>query len=106
MPSFSTTNTFTQTQNDNSLVIDITAIQKTIEKQKQEIDGLTSKVKSPIDNNTQQQNIVIDLSSKVDSLSSLIETSRSNINTIADNLERNQETGQQAETKFRNLVVM
>lgn len=101
---FSTTTLFAQTQNDNSLVIDITAIQKTIEKQKQEIDGLTSKVKSQQSTITQQQNIVIDLSSKVDSLSSLIETNRSNINTIADNLgTKIQETGQQAETRILEL---
>ncbi|MBK7880174.1 MAG: hypothetical protein LC115_04940 [Bacteroidia bacterium] len=101
---FSTTTLFAQTQNDNSLVIDITAIQKTIEKQKQEIDGLTSKVKSQQSTITQQQNIVIDLSSKVDSLSSLIETNRSNINTIADNLgTKIQETGQQAETRISEL---
>ena len=97
---FSTTTLFAQTQNDNSLVIDITAIQKTIEKQKQEIDGLTSKVKSQQSTITQQQNIVIDLSSKVDSLSSLIETNRSNINTIADNLgTKIQETGQGGDRK-------
>ena len=101
---FSTTTLFAQTQNDNSLVIDITAIQKTIEKQKQEIDGLTSKVKSQQSTIIQQQNIVIDLSSKVDSLSSLIETNRSNINTIADNLgTKIQETGQQAETRILEL---
>lgn len=101
---FSTTTLFAQTQNDNSLVIDITAIQKTIEKQKKEIDGLTSKVKSQQSTITQQRNIVIDLSSKVDSLSSLNETNRSNINTIADNLgTKIQETGQQAETRISEL---
>lgn len=101
---FSTTTLFAQTQNDNSLVIDITAIQKTIEKQKKEIDGLTSKVKSQQSTITQQRNIVIDLSSKVDSLSSLIETNRSNINTLADNLgTKIQETGQQAETRISEL---
>lgn len=101
---FSTTTLFAQTQNDNSLVIDITAIQKTIEKQKKEIDGLTSKVKSQQSTITQHRNIVIDLSSKVDSLSSLNETNRSNINTIADNLgTKIQETGQQAETRISEL---
>ncbi len=101
---FSTTTLFAQTQNDNSLVVDITAIQKTIEKQKKEIDGLTSNLKSQQTTITQQRNIVIDLSSKVDSLSSLIETNRSNINTLADNLgTKIQETGQQAETRISEL---
>ncbi len=101
---FSTTTLFAQTQNDNSIDIDITAIQKTIEKQKKEIDGLTSKVESQQSTITQQRNMVIDLSSKVDSLSSLNETNRSNINTIADDLgTKIQETGQQAETKISEL---
>ena len=108
---FGTTTLFAQTQNNNSLVNDMTAIQKTIEKQKQEIDGLTLKVNSQQTTITQQQKIVIDLSSKakslkrmVDSLSSLIETNRSKINTITNDLgTKIQKTGQQAETKISEL---
>jgi len=101
---FGTTTLFAQTQNDNSLVNDITVIQKTIEKQKQEIDVLNSKVKSQQTTITHQQNIVIALSSKVDSLGNLIETNRSSINTIAGDLgTKIQETGQQAENKISEL---
>lgn len=108
---FGTTTLFAQTQNDNPLVNDIAAIQKTIEKQKQEIDELTSKVNNQQTTITQQRNIVNDLSSKatslestIDSLSTLIETSRSNINTISDDLgTKIQQTGQQAETRISEL---
>ena len=99
-----TSNLFVQAQSDSLLIKQIPAIQKTIEKQKQEIDGLTSKVIS-------QQTTINDLNGKadilentVDSLSSLIETNRSNINTIADDLgTKIQETGQQAETRISEL---
>ncbi|MBK7109530.1 MAG: hypothetical protein IPH61_10495 [Bacteroidetes bacterium] len=106
-----TTNLFAQTQNDNQLVNDITAIQKTIEKQKQEIDALTSKISSQQSTINQQRNSINDLSGKAsmlenitDSLSSLIETNRSNITSIADDLgTKIQETGQQAETRISEL---
>jgi hypothetical protein len=106
-----TSNLFAQTQSDSLLVKQIPAIQKTIEKQKQEIDGLTSKVNSQQTTINQQQISINDLNGKsvslentVDSLSSLIETNRSNINTIADDLgTKIKETGQQAETRISEL---
>ena len=80
---------FTQTQLDSLLIKQIPAIQKTIEKQKQEIDGLTSKVNRQQTTINQQRISINDLNGKAvtfenkfDSLSSLIETNRSNINTI------------------------
>ena len=106
-----TSNLFAQTQIDNSLVNDITAIQKTVEKQKQEIEGLTSKVNSQQTTINQQRNSLNQLTTKAtrlestaDSLGSLIETNRSNINTIADDLgTKIQETGEQAETRISEL---
>lgn len=101
---FSTTTLFAQTQNNNSIVVDLTAVQKTLEKQKQEIDGLTSKVKSQQSTITQQRNIINGLSSKVDNLNRLIEANRSNITTIGDDLGKEiQKTGQQAETRISKL---
>lgn len=104
-------NVIAQTQSDSLLIKQIPAIQKTIEKQKQEIDGLTSKVNSQQTTINQQRISLNDLNGKavtlentVDSLSSLIETNRSNINTIADDLgTKIQETGQQAETRISEL---
>ena len=104
-------NLFAQTQIDNSLVNDITAIQKTVEKQKQEIEGLTSKVNSQQTTINQQRNSLNQLTTKAtrlestaDSLGSLIETNRSNINVIADDLgTKIQETGEQAETRISEL---
>lgn len=104
-------NLFAQTQNDNSLVNDITAIQRTVENQKQEIEGLTSKVNSLQSAINQQRNSHNEITTKVtrlentvDSLSSLIEKNRSNINTIADDLgTKIQETGEQAETRISEL---
>jgi hypothetical protein len=104
-------NLIAQTQSDSLLIKQIPAIQKTIEKQKQEIDGLTSKVNSQQTTINQQRISINDLNGKavtlentVDSLSSLIETNRSNINTIADDLgTKIQETGQQAETRISEL---
>lgn len=106
-----TSNLFAQTQIDNSLVNDITAIQKTVEKQKQEIEELTSKVNSQQTTINQQRNALNEITNKatrfestVDSLGSLIETNRSNINTIADELgTKIQETGLQAENKISEL---
>lgn len=105
------TNLFAQTQNDNSLVNDITAIQQTVEKQKQEIEGLTSKVNSQQTTINQQRNSLNEITTKatrlentVDSLGSLIEKNRSNINVIADDLgTKIQETGEQAETRISEL---
>ncbi|MCH8491115.1 MAG: hypothetical protein LAT81_14465 [Oceanicaulis sp.] len=104
-------NLVAQTQSDSLLIKQIPAIQKTIEKQKQEIDGLTSKVNSQQTTINQQRISINDLNGKavtlentVDSLSSLIETNQSNINTIADDLgTKIQETGQQAETRISEL---
>jgi len=104
-------NLFAQTQNDNSLVNDITAIQKTVEKQKQEIEGLTSKVNNQQTTINQQRNAINEITTKatrlestVDSLSNLIETNRSNINKIADDLgTKIQKAGEQAETRISEL---
>ncbi|MGI6412055.1 MAG: hypothetical protein ACOX0V_12620, partial [Bacteroidales bacterium] len=79
--------------------------------QKQEIEGLTSKVNSQQTTINQQRNSLNEITAKatrlestVDSLSSLIETNRSNINTIADDLgTKIQETGEQAETRISKL---
>lgn len=104
-------NLFAQTRNDNSLVNDITGIQKTVEKQKQEIEGLTSKVNNQQTTINQQRNAINEITTKatrlestVESLSNLIETNRSNINKIADDLgTKIQKTGEQAETRISEL---
>ena len=106
-----TSNLFAQTQSDSLLIKQIPAIQQTVEKQKQEIEGLTSKVNSQQTTINQQRNSLNEITTKatrlestVDSLSSLIETNRSNINTIADDLgTKIQETGEQAETRISEL---
>ncbi len=106
-----TSNLFAQTQSDSLLIKQIPAIQQTVEKQKQEIEGLTSKVNSQQTTINQQRNSLNEITAKatrlestVDSLSSLIETNRSNINTIADDLgTKIQETGEQAETRISEL---
>lgn len=106
-----TSNLFAQRQNDNQLVIEISAIQKTNEKQKQEIDELTSKIGKQQTTINQQQNSINDLISRTsilatitDSLSGLIETNRSNITSIAGDLgTKIQETGQKAETRISEL---
>ncbi len=101
---FSTTVLLAQTQNENPLVNDVTAIQRTIEKQKKEIEKLTTKVNSQQTTISQQRDIVIVLSGKVDSLWRLTETNQSNINTIAVDLgSKIQKTGQQAETRISEL---
>lgn len=108
---FGATNLFAQTQTDSLLIKQIPAIQQTVEKQKQEIEGLTSKVNSQQTTINQQRNSLNEITTKatrlestVDSLSSLIETNRSNINTIADDLgTKIQETGEQAETRISKL---
>jgi len=106
-----TSNLFAQTQPDSLLIKQIPAIQQTIERQKQEIDGLTSKVNSQQTTINQQRNALNEITTKttrlkstVDSLGSLIETNRSNINAIADDLgTKIQETGEQAETRILEL---
>lgn len=108
---FGTSNLFAQTQSDSLLIKQIPAIQQTVEKQKQEIEGLTSKVNSQQTTINQQRNSLNEITAKatrlentVDSLSRLIETNRSNINTIADDLgTKIQETGEQAETRISEL---
>ena len=106
-----TSNLFAQTQSDSLLIKQIPAIQQTVEKQKQEIEGLTSKVNSQQTTINQQRNSLNEVTTKatrlestVDSLGSLIETNRSNINVIADDLgTKIQETGEQAETRILEL---
>jgi len=106
-----TSNLFAQTQSDSLLIKQIPAIQQTVEKQKQEIEGLTSKVNSQQTTINQQRNSLNEITTKatrlestVDSLGSLIETNRSNINVIADDLgTKIQETGEQAETRISEL---
>lgn len=106
-----TSNLFAQTQSDSLLIKQIPAIQQTVEKQKQEIEGLTSKVNSQQTTINQQRNSLNEITTKatrlestVDSLGSLIETNRSNINVIADDLgTKIQETGEQAETRILEL---
>lgn len=106
-----TSNLFAQTQPDSLLIKQIPAIQKSVEKQKQEIEGLTSKVNGQQTTINQQRNALNEITSKatrlestVDSLSILIETNRSNINTIADDLgTKIRETGEQAETRISEL---
>lgn len=106
-----TSNLFAQTQSDSLLIKQIPAIQQTVEKQKQEIEGLTSKVNSQQTTINRQRNFLNEITTKatllestVDSLGSLIETNRSNINVIADDLgTKIQETGEQAETRISEL---
>ena len=88
---FGTSNLFAQTQSDSLLIKQIPAIQQTVEKQKQEIEGLNFKVNSLQTTINQQRNSLNEITTKetrlenrTDSLSSLIETNRSNMNIIAD----------------------
>lgn len=103
-----TTTIFAQTQNDNTPVSEITVIQKTIEKQKQQIDGLTSNVNNLQTSLNKQSTSFKEITSKakklesnIDSLSNLIETNRSNINTIAADLGTKI---QQTETSSKNSI--
>lgn len=108
---FGTSNLFAQTQSDSLLIKQIPAIQQTVEKQKQEIEGLNFKVNSLQTTINQQRNSLNEITTKetrlenrTDSLSSLIETNRSNMNIIADDLgTKLQETGEQAETRISEL---
>jgi uncharacterized membrane-anchored protein YhcB (DUF1043 family) len=103
-----TTTIFAQTQNDNPPVNEITAIQKTIEKQKQQIDELTSNVNNLQTTINHQSTSFTEITSKakklegnIDSLTNLIETNRSNINTIAADLGTKI---QQTETSSKNSI--
>jgi uncharacterized membrane-anchored protein YhcB (DUF1043 family) len=103
-----TTTIFAQTQNDNPPVNEITAIQKTIEKQKQQIDDLTSNVNNLQTTINHQSTSFTEITSKakklegnIDSLTNLIETNRSNINTIAADLGTKI---QQTETSSKNSI--
>lgn len=103
-----TTTFFAQTKNDNTSVNEITAIQKTIEKQKQQIDGLTSNVNNLQATINHQSTSLKEITSKAkklesnnDSLSKLIETNQSNINAIATDLGTKI---QQTETSSKNSI--
>lgn len=108
---FGTSNLFAQTQSDSLLIKQIPAIQQTVEKQKQEIEGLNFKVNSLQTTINQQRNSLNEITTKetrlenrADILSSLIETNRSNMNIIADDLgTKLQETGERAETRISEL---
>ncbi|MEQ8561827.1 MAG: hypothetical protein RID18_09990 [Cytophagales bacterium] len=108
---FGATNLFAQTPSDSLFIKQIPTIQQNVEKQKLEIEELTSKVNSQQTTINQQRNSLNEITTKstrlestVDSLGSLIETNRSNINTIADDLgTKIQETGEQAETRILEL---
>lgn len=88
---------FAYTQSDSLFIKQVSAIQKNIEKQKQAVDDLNFKLNTQQETIKQQQQIIANLSS-------LIETNRTNIVTISDDLgTKIQETGQQAETKISEL---
>jgi len=81
-----TTTLFAQTQNENSIVNDITAIQKNIEKQNKEIENLKTKIGTQ---SSQLQSLLQQtekLKQQRDSLSKQIETNRGNISSIAEDL--------------------
>lgn len=103
-----TTTIFAQTQNDNTPVSEINVIHKTIEIQKQQIDGLISNVNNLQATINLQSTSLKEITSKAkklestsDSLSKLIETNRSNINTIAADLGTKI---QQTETSSKNSI--
>jgi cell division septum initiation protein DivIVA len=81
-----TTTLFAQTQNENSIVNDITAIQNNIEKQNKEIENLKTKIgtqSSQLQSLLQQ---IEKLKLQRDSLSMQIETNSGNISSIAEDL--------------------
>jgi len=81
-----TTTLFAQTQNENSIVNDLTAIQKNIEKQNKEIENLKTKIGSQ---SYQLQSLLQQtekLKLKSNNLSNQIETNSGNISTIAEDL--------------------
>lgn len=81
-----TTTLFAQTQNENSIVNDLTAIQKNIEKQNKEIENLKTKIGSQ---SYQLQSLLQQtekLKLKSNNLSNQIETNNGNISSIAEDL--------------------
>jgi len=81
-----TTTLFAQTQNENSIVNDITVIQKNIEKQNKEIENLKTKLGSQ---SSQLQSLLQQtekLNLQSDSLSKQTETNSENISSIAADL--------------------
>lgn len=83
---FGTTTLFAQTQNENSIVNDVTAIQKNIEKQNKEIESLKTKIGTQ---SSQLQGLLQQTEKfklQNDSLSKKIETNSANISSIAEDL--------------------
>jgi hypothetical protein len=112
---FGTLNSFAQSQSDSLLIRQIPAVQLTVEKQKQEIEELTSKLNGQQVEINQQRNYLNEITTKatrlestIDSLSNMLfEINCSNINdinVISDELgTKIQEKGQQAETRIFEL---
>jgi hypothetical protein len=102
---------FVYAQNGNLPVNDISSFQITIDQQKQEINRLTKMVNSQQKAINLQQVYINDLSVKanllektVDSLSELIQTNRTNITSISNDLGlKIKETGKQAENKIMEI---
>ena len=83
---FGTTTLFAQTQNENSIVNDVTAIQKNIEKQNKEIESLKTKIGTQ---SSQLQGLLQQTENfklQNDSLSKKIETNSVNISSISEDL--------------------
>lgn len=83
---FGTTTLLAQTQNENSIVNDVTAIQKNIEKQNKEIESLKTKIGTQ---SSQLQGLLQQTENfklQNDSLSKKIETNSVNISSIAEDL--------------------
>lgn len=83
---FGTTTLFAQTQNENSIVNDVTAIQKNVEKQNKEIESLKTKIGTQ---SSQLQGLLQQTEKfklQNDSLSKKIETNSVNISSIAEDL--------------------
>ncbi len=108
---FGVTSIFAQNQPDSLLIKEIPAIQQTLEKQQQEIEGLNSRLNNQQTTINQQQNAIIGLTNKSvilentnDSLTNLIKANQSNITIIADDLETQiQETGEKTDTQIAQL---
>lgn len=83
---FGTTTLFAQTQNENSIFNDVTAIQKNVEKQNKEIESLKTKIGTQ---SSQLQGLLQQTEKfklQNDSLSKKIETNSVNISSIAEDL--------------------
>jgi hypothetical protein len=108
---FGVTSIFAQNQPDSLLIKEIPAIQQTLEKQQQEIEGLNSRLNNQQTTINQQQNAIIGLTNKSvilentnDSLTNLIKANQSNITIIADDLGTQiQETGEKTDTQIAQL---